>query len=152
MRTLFLACFALALIGFCSCEKDEITSAANPTVPSAGIRSAGELSLIIAYGDSQTDTIVVDSFIAVVYGLNQMSLQAWYGGSSAGSYIASTVIANHSGGALGIHVNPGRGGSSYTYKSSAQLSVSQGNIQALIQDGNIQTGGTSIVGEDIDGI
>ncbi len=151
MRTLFLACFALALLSFCACEKDELTLAAQSAVPAAGIRSAGELSLIIAYGESQSDTIPVDSFIAVVYGFNQMSLQAWYGGSSAGSYIASTVTANHTGGALGILINPGRGGSSYTNKSSAQLSVSQGNIQALIQGGNIQAGGTSIVGEDMDG-
>ncbi len=146
-----MATMAVALMVFISCQKEE-TGAEVKNQTTASMRTSGDLSLIVQYNDNQTDTIVVDSFITVVYGLNQMSLHAWYGGSSAGSYIASTVTANHSGGALGIHVNPGRGGSSYTYKSSAQLSVSQGSIQALIQSGNIQTGGTSIVGEDMDGI
>lgn len=151
MRTLFLACFALALLTFCSCEKDELPGVKNDT-PLASSRTSGELSLIVAYGENQVDTIEVDSFIAVVYGLSQMSVQAWADGSSAGSYLATSVLANHNTGDLDLQTNPGRGGNSYTGKSSAQLTMSQGVISATIQGGNITTTCTSIIGEETDGI
>lgn len=92
-----MATMAVALMVFISCQKEE-TGAEVKNQTTASMRTSGDLSLIVQYNDNQTDTIVVDSFITVVYGLNQMSLHAWYGGSSAGSYIASTVTANHSGG------------------------------------------------------
>ena len=151
MRTLLLACFALALLTFCSCEKDEL-NAVKSDVPAASTRSSGELSLIVAYGDRQIDTIAVDSFIAVVYGFSLMSVQAWANGSSAGSYLATSVVANHSSSDLDLQTNPGRGGNSYTGKSSAQLLMSQGVISATIQGGNITTTCTSIVGEETEGI
>jgi hypothetical protein len=80
----------LPCLPFCSCEKDEL-NAVKSDVPAASTRSSGELSLIVAYGDSQIDTIAVDSFIAVVYGFSLMSVQAWANGSSAGSYLATSV-------------------------------------------------------------
>lgn len=150
MRTLFLACFALALLTFCSCEKDEL-NVIQTNAPAASNRSSGELSLIVAYGDNQVDTIVVDSFIAVVYGLNHMSVQAWEDGNSAGSYLATSVLASHSSNELDLQTNPGRGGNGYTGKSSAQLVMSQGAISATIQGGNITTTCTSIIGEETEG-
>lgn len=149
MNKFLLAALLVALVTLLSCNKEENAVSSSHILSS--IRTDGNLQLVVTY-NSQSDTVVVDSFHASAIGFNLMEVQAWSNGSLVTDDPYTSLTATHSNDNMYLNLDPDRGGTVYTNKSSLYLTASQGILQISIQTGNITTSGTSIIGEDADGL
>ena len=149
MKQFIFSC--LFLVSLASCTTDPVVLETQVFEEDANTRSATDMSVTLTLENRSVVTFTADKISATAINDNVFTFVKEPGTLNQQSYEVIGATVSKSENHIDITVNPGNNVD--PYKNKNQLILSAGSAMGVqIQDGNITTTATAIIGEDNDGV